>query len=77
MHGTAERTNGARKRPHGAQPRGLLHLIEGRARRERKSDYRSKPPRSSTAAQNSPAKRGSLAAMRALVAIQPEGVPVS
>ena len=38
---------------------------------------RIKPPRSSMASQKASAKRGSLAAMRALVAIQPEGVPVS
>ena len=36
-----------------------------------------KPPRSSMASQKALAKRGSLAAMRALVAIQPDGVPVS
>ena len=39
--------------------------------------YRLRPPRSSTASQKAPAKRGSEAAMRAFVAIQPEGVPVS
>ena len=38
---------------------------------------RIKPPRSSMASQKASAKRGSLAAIRALVAIQPEGVPVS
>lgn len=42
-----------------------------------KAYLRIKPPRSSMASQKAPAKRGSLAAMRALVAIQPEGVPVS
>lgn len=38
---------------------------------------RCRPPRSSIASQNSSAKRGSLAAISAFVAIQPEGVPVS
>ena len=42
-----------------------------------KAYLRIKPPRSSMASQKAPAKRGSLAAMRALVAIQPDGVPVS
>ena len=42
-----------------------------------KAYLRIKPPRSSMASQKALAKRGSLAAMRALVAIQPEGVPVS
>lgn len=42
-----------------------------------KAYLRIKPPRSSMASQKASAKRGSLAAMRALVAIQPEGVPVS
>ena len=42
-----------------------------------KAYLRIKPPRSSMASQKAPAKRGSFAAMRALVAIQPDGVPVS
>ena len=42
-----------------------------------KAYLRIKPPRSSMASQKALAKRGSLAAMRALVAIQPDGVPVS
>lgn len=42
-----------------------------------KAYLRINPPRSSMASQKASAKRGSFTAMRALVAIQPDGVPVS